>query len=123
MLVFIVKKINIPKFRMLFQFNDSQHCRCDEARSIFNTGFFKTVYNSCQKRSITLFRTSLMHNGIGKKTMPERLNSFDKISATYCIFDLRIIYKINIVFLFVLRDLLPSGIQISMYAYINVCSS
>lgn len=64
-----------------------------------------------------------MHNGIGKKTMPGELDSFDKMSATYCILDLRIIYKTNIVFLFVLRDLQPSDIQIRIYAYINVCSS
>lgn len=57
---------DIPVFRMLFQHNNSLHFWGEQTRSIFNTGFFYTLYKSCQKSSITPSRTSLMDNGIGR---------------------------------------------------------
>lgn len=82
----------IPLFRMLFQHNHSLHFRGEQTRStsIFNTGFFNTLYNSYQKGSITLSRSSLMYIGVSeiisnlkRNFSVQKLNTTDKGEKNY----------------------------------------
>lgn len=82
----------IPLFRMLFQHNHSLHFRGEQTRStsIFNTGFFNTLYNSYQKGSITLSRSSLMYIGVSeiisnlkRNFSVQKLNITDKGEKNY----------------------------------------
>lgn len=77
---------HIPVFRMFFQHNHSLHFRGEQTRStsIFNTGFFNTLYNSYQKGSITLSRSSLMCIGVSEIISNLKLNfSVQKLNITY----------------------------------------
>lgn len=77
--------IHIPVFRMLFQHNHSLHFRGEQTRStsIFNTGFFNTLYHSYQKGSITLSRSSLMYIGVSESINNLKLNfSVQKLNIT-----------------------------------------
>lgn len=76
---------HIHVFRMLFQHNHSLHFRGEQtmSTSIFNTGFFNTLFHSYQKGSITLSRFSLMYIGVSERTSNLKLNfSVQKLNIT-----------------------------------------
>lgn len=87
----------IPLFRMLFQHNHSLHFGGEQTRStsILNTGFFNTLYNSYQKGSITLSRSSLMCIGVSeiisnlkRNFSVQKLNITDKGENMQCLQEL-----------------------------------